>query len=125
MSCLLDSHFGMWSRPFAADLVRRRGWILIARRGMLITSAIHLGAVTASVGRAGDCALRLNDPAVSRKHCQFKACGELVAVDDLGSTNGIYLDGLRIDTALLGNGDEVVLASFTLQVMKTPIREPA
>jgi hypothetical protein len=51
---------------------------------------------------------------VSRRHAQFLRHGTSFQVKDLGSLNGTYFDGVRIDTALLSDGAEVQVGKFRL-----------
>jgi pSer/pThr/pTyr-binding forkhead associated (FHA) protein len=51
---------------------------------------------------------------VSRRHAQFIRRGTAFEVKDLGSLNGTYYDGVRIDTALLTDGAEVQVGKFRL-----------
>ena len=60
-----------------------------------------------SVGRHPDCNLVLADPNVSRNHAEIRPQGDRFAVVDLGSTNGTRVNGVRVDTQLLQDGDEV------------------
>ena len=60
-----------------------------------------------SVGRHPDCNLVLADPNVSRNHAEIRPQGEHFAVVDLGSTNGTRVNGVRVDTQVLQDGDEV------------------
>jgi len=48
------------------------------------------------IGRDRGCALRLDDPTVSRRHCLIDAGGEAVWVHDLGSLNGTFVNGKRV-----------------------------
>src|SRR6185369_14965803 len=72
-------------------------------------------AARASVGTAGTNDLHLTDDAVSRHHCEVVARGDCYAVRDLGSTNGTYVDGVRVfeaplePGARLSFGDSVLL----------------
>jgi pSer/pThr/pTyr-binding forkhead associated (FHA) protein len=66
------------------------------------------------IGRAQDNELVLSDVAVSRRHAQISISGYEVHVEDLGSGNGIYYNGHRVNLQVLGNGDEVVIDPFTL-----------
>ena len=74
------------------------------------------------IGRGTEADLRINDPGVSRKHIEFTvqgggAGGGLdIAVHDLGSTNGMLVDGHRISTTRLRNGSEVRIGNTTLTV---------
>jgi hypothetical protein len=60
-----------------------------------------------TVGRHPDSNLVLADPNVSRNHAEIRPQGERFAVVDLGSTNGTRVNGVRVDTQLLQDGDEL------------------
>ena len=49
----------------------------------------------------------LADPNVSRNHAEIRPQGDRFVVVDLGSTNGTRVNGVRVDTQLLQDGDEV------------------
>jgi pSer/pThr/pTyr-binding forkhead associated (FHA) protein len=73
------------------------------------------------VGRGTEADLRINDPGVSRRHAEFtvdeSAAGEVsISVQDLGSTNGMLVDGHRIATAPLHDGSEVRVGRTTMTV---------
>jgi hypothetical protein len=61
------------------------------------------------VGRSRECDIVLGDPNVSRKHAEVRRDGEGWAVIDLGSTNGIKLNGRRVDQGTLQPGDRITL----------------
>jgi pSer/pThr/pTyr-binding forkhead associated (FHA) protein len=56
---------------------------------------VPLGAVTL-VGRSADCQLRIASAEVSRRHCQLLLRPDGVYLEDLGSANGTFLDGIRV-----------------------------
>ncbi len=60
-----------------------------------------------SVGRHPDCNLVLADPNVSRNHAEIRPKGDRFEVVDLRSTNGTRVNGVRIDTQVLQDGDEL------------------
>jgi hypothetical protein len=73
------------------------------------------------VGRGTEADLRINDPGVSRRHVQFgvnesAAAGVAIDVQDLGSTNGMLVDGHRVASAPLRDGSEVKVGRTTLTV---------
>ncbi len=80
------------------------------------------------VGRGHDADLRINDPGVSRRHVEFRVypgSGELngtpqVSVVDLGSTNGMLVNGQRVEQALLEHGATIKIGNTTLQVHFVP-----
>ena len=70
------------------------------------------------VGRGSDASLRINDPSISRRHVEFKVPGGRgtpdVHVEDLGSTNGMRVDGQDVSRARLMDGSEVRIGNTTL-----------
>ena len=78
---------------------------------------ISLGGLV--VGRGTDADLRINDPGVSRRHIEFRQSDKQVEVHDLGSTNGMLVNGQRMTSALLDDGTVVRIGSTDLVVRIT------
>ena len=78
------------------------------------------------VGRALNSDIPVFDPTISRKHAKV-ACDENgVQVTDLGSSNGTFLNGARIDTARLSPGDVVTFGKVAFRLKEVPaLPEPA
>ncbi len=76
------------------------------------------------VGRGNDADLRVNDPGVSRRHVEFRvtedASGPRVSVHDLGSTNGVLVNGRRVEDATLADGAEIRIGNTTLTLHQRP-----
>jgi Protein of unknown function (DUF3662)/FHA domain len=70
------------------------------------------------VGRGTEADLRISDPGVSRRHVEFvvEETPVSVTVQDLGSTNGVLVDGHRVATAPLHDGSEVRVGRTVLTV---------
>ena len=68
------------------------------------------------VGRHEECDIQLNSRKVSRKHCVIAQVGEALVVRDLGSTNGIRVNGVRVEDGALRTGDELTIGNFRYQV---------
>src|SRR5690348_11936712 len=73
------------------------------------------------VGRGTEADLRINDPGVSRRHVEFivneGVSGDVrISVQDLGSTNGMLVDGHRIASTALQDGSEVRIGRTTMTV---------
>lgn len=62
------------------------------------------------VGRHPACDARLDSLRVSRRHCCLAWENGQVVVRDLGSTNGIRINGMRVETGRLLEGDELSIA---------------
>jgi pSer/pThr/pTyr-binding forkhead associated (FHA) protein len=64
------------------------------------------------LGRSESCDLIVNDPLVSRRHCQVLWDGVYCTVEDLGSTNGTYVNGQLLRAAYaLQPGDRLQVAN--------------
>jgi hypothetical protein len=61
------------------------------------------------LGRSRDCDVRLDDPNVSRRHAELRREEGGWVVADLGSTNGVKVNGRQVSEAPLKPGDEIVL----------------
>jgi pSer/pThr/pTyr-binding forkhead associated (FHA) protein len=67
----------------------------------------------ATIGRAVDSEIFLDDVTVSRKHATI-SCDQDFTFSDLGSLNGSYLNNERATTAVLKSGDEIQIGKFHL-----------
>lgn len=68
------------------------------------------------VGRAPPSGLCIEDRTLSREHARFLLLDNRIRVEDLGSKNGTFLTGRRIERAELTIGDEVVLGGVAVRV---------
>ncbi len=70
-----------------------------------------------TLGRATRADFIVDQPLVSRLHCRFTARpGGALEVEDLGSTNGTFVNGKRVKTAPLAPGDNVRIGRVELEV---------
>ncbi|MBN1808486.1 MAG: sigma 54-interacting transcriptional regulator [Planctomycetes bacterium] len=70
------------------------GHIWVKEGGRVVKSVPVTGDI--SIGRDGDCDITLGDRRASRRHAVIRAAGAGYEVEDLGSTNGTYVNGRRI-----------------------------
>ncbi|MET3805867.1 hypothetical protein ABIB25_002875 [Nakamurella sp. UYEF19] len=70
--------------------------ILVVTAGSLAGTRLRLGSGTILIGRAEDSTLVLDDDYASTRHARIVQQGHGYALEDLGSTNGTYLDRARI-----------------------------
>ena len=75
-------------------------------------------------GRHPDCDVQLNSKKVSRRHCCVAQVGENLVIRDLGSTNGVKVNGERVVEGVLAPGDELVIGNFRYQVCGDVIGRP-
>jgi pSer/pThr/pTyr-binding forkhead associated (FHA) protein len=88
--------------------------LLISTRGAVTGSRYLLDEDKVSVGRDPHCDILLDDSTVSRSHATFRRFGDGYVIDDAGSLNGIYVNRERVDSAVLRNGDEIMIGKFRL-----------
>jgi predicted component of type VI protein secretion system len=68
------------------------------------------------LGRHGECDVQLNSRKVSRRHCCIAQVNDYLIVRDLGSTNGVRINGQRVIEGRLRGGDELTVGNFRYQV---------
>ena len=73
---------------------------------------IEKGSVV--IGRSKDCDIRLPDPNVSRRHAELRQEGSAYWILDLGSTNGVTVNGRRQQRAQLQDDDRITVGSTEL-----------
>jgi predicted component of type VI protein secretion system len=68
------------------------------------------------LGRHPECDIQLNSRKVSRRHCCIAQVSTYLVVRDLGSTNGIRINGVRVLEGRLKPGDELTVGNFRYSV---------
>jgi pSer/pThr/pTyr-binding forkhead associated (FHA) protein len=67
-------------------------------------------------GRHEECDVQLNSKKVSRRHCVLAQVHDYLVIRDLGSTNGVRINGQRVAEGKLRPGDELQIGNFKYQV---------
>src|SRR3954469_24339376 len=83
----------------------------------------RLGAAGMRIGTGATCDLKLSDATVSRLHCEVRRVGAAVRILDSGSTNGTFVDGVRVHVAELVPGARVRLGATVLGVVAADARD--
>lgn len=84
------------------------------RRWIEINNNRHqISRPTLVLGRSTEADVRIDDPGVSRRHCEIRA-GTPSTIQDLGSTNGIVVDGQHTTRATLRDGSRIVVGNTTI-----------
>ena len=87
---------------------------LVVRRAGNPEQRLFLAPGVTHLGRAEDNDLVLADIGVSRRHARIIVNDAQVRYEDLGSGNGSFVRGRRVDRHVVGSGDEVVIDPFQL-----------
>ena len=67
-----------------------------------------------TIGRSAEADITLDDSGVSRIHCSVLLGSTIAKIVDRGSTNGIYVDGMRVKEVELNHGAKITLGSTSL-----------
>jgi two-component system cell cycle response regulator len=99
----------------APDGDKRNRAYLIVLAGVSAGEMFKIQGEKTVIGRGPKVTLRLNDEGVSREHCQISfEDNHVVVLQDLGSTNGTFCNGVRIDRRELADGDKIMVGSTTI-----------
>ncbi len=89
-TALLDMGVGNWS--IIADSGPEKGQVIAIRE-------------KTSVGRALECDISILEPGLSRQHAELEVVNDELIIRDLGSSNGTYLNGKKINHSVCRSGD--------------------
>ena len=92
----------------------RRAFLMVSTRGSL---PVHfdLGGALIGIGRASDNDVIVDDPMVSRHHCQLKLQHGAYSFTDLGSRNGSTVNGQPVSQIALGPGDLIRIGDTEIE----------
>ncbi len=82
-----------------------------------VDRSFSLGADPIMVGRAPECAIRSDDPRVSRIHARFYVEQGALWIEDLGSANGIYVGPTKVQRGPVPIGEIVLVGSIMIRLM--------
>jgi predicted component of type VI protein secretion system len=68
------------------------------------------------LGRDLECDIRLDSRKISRRHCCIAQVGDCLLVRDLGSTNGVRINGVRVVEGQLKGDDELMIGNYRYRV---------
>lgn len=88
--------------------------LLVSHRGPGSGSRFLLDQDVTIAGRHPEADIFLDDVTVSRKHVQISRTGSDFQLEDLGSMNGTYVDGDRVEKIGLTDSSEVLIGKFRL-----------
>jgi transcriptional regulator with GAF, ATPase, and Fis domain len=80
---------------------------LLAIAGPLKGAVFQLVSEEVTIGRLASCHLCVGDLSVSRQHCAIQPADGAFRIRDLGSNNGTFINGKRVEEAILADGDEI------------------
>lgn len=72
------------------------------------------------IGRSTECSIALHDQGVSKRHAQVEVYSNKIIITDLKSRNGTFLNGTKVNTALIQPGDRASVHDTFFEVMQMP-----
>ena len=82
-----------------------------------VTTQVPVSEPGMTIGRAERNHVVLASPRVSRFHAKLSTEGPLVILRDLGSRNGTFVNGKRVETQVLANGDNIDIAGYWMRFL--------
>jgi hypothetical protein len=93
-------------------------YLTLVREGEVVEMRKLAGSLV--IGRAAECGWTVQNPLLSRRHLRFEPRQNGWQVIDLGSTNGSWMDGARLTSERLSDGDVIQAGDFELIFTETP-----
>jgi hypothetical protein len=106
------------AREAAAGIPGLAGFALVVTDGPHEGTHWALSDGRNEAGRHVEATIFLDDITVSRHHAAFLSEGGRLWLEDLGSTNGTYVNGKRAERTQVVPGDEVIIGRFHLVVAR-------
>ena len=94
------------------------------RRGQAHPQQIDLRQTVTTIGRGRDNHVTVEDSLVSRRHCQIRRQGGEFMLEDLGSTNGTFLNGQQVTRKRIHSNDVVRVGQTELVFLQLSIGQP-
>lgn len=104
----------------AIDALPSRAALLLVRSGPTAGARYLLDSDVTTVGRHPEADIFFDDVTVSRRHAEITRTGSVFELVDQRSLNGSYVNGERVDRAVLVDGAEVRIGKFRLNFFASP-----
>ena len=88
------------------------------------TPSVAISRPVVLIGRHPECDVRLDSPQISRRHCCVALAYDRLVIRDLGSRNGVRVNGRLVEEVQLFHGDEVAIAHFIYRLDAPKPPEP-
>src|SRR3954453_15157388 len=82
-----------------------------------VDRSFAMGVEPVTVGRSAECAIRSDDPRVSRLHARFYVEQGALWIEDLGSSNGIYVGPNKVQRAPVPTAEIILVGSLMIRLL--------
>ncbi|HEX4406263.1 MAG TPA: GGDEF domain-containing protein [Polyangia bacterium] len=105
----------MFEAPLAPEGGKRDRAYLVVLAGASVGEMYKIEGDKTVIGRGQRAQIRLLDDGISREHAQLVIVNDRIVLQDLGSTNGTYCNGLKVEANKeLVDGDKILVGSTTI-----------
>lgn len=111
---IADEKLGIGDCDVEAQIAEGKG----GQVGSLVLSdggRVPLSDETAVIGRLPECAVTITDPRASRRHAEVRPTADGFVIVDLGSMNGVTVNGVPVREHELVDGDEIGIGTTTIR----------
>ena len=109
-----DEQTRLFHAPVAQAGGKRDRAYLVVLAGASVGEMYKVEGAKTIIGRGQKAQIRLFDDGISREHAQLVVEGNAIVLQDLGSTNGTFCNGLKVDRRELVDGDRILVGSTTI-----------
>ena len=109
-----DEQTRLFEAPKAPAGGKRDRAYLVVLAGASVGEMYKVEGDKVVIGRGQKAQIRLFDDGISREHAQIVIEGNQIILQDLGSTNGTFCNGLKVDRRELVDGDKILVGSTTI-----------
>ena len=103
--------------PALESFLGKHRAVIVTLAGTTAGNEYELNQARMSIGRGPGVALEFGDSTMSREHAAFEVVDDSMRLRDLGSTNGILVNGAPVLSAKLKHGDRIELGEHTFQFL--------
>lgn len=100
-------------------------WALRILTGPQAGQIVELKMGRNLIGRAPHCSIKLASPGVSKEHTDLTVYNDKIVVTDLKSSNGTYLNGIRVQNGLMRLGDKLGIHEILVDIIPAPEARPS
>ena len=86
-------------------------------------NGVELNRSQVYIGRDPECEVHIPTTTISRQHVRIFCRGEEYHVEDLDSTNGTYINGVKVKRCVLRNNDQITVGDITITFLEERTRE--
>ena len=94
-------------------------WTLRFLNGPKKGSCFQLSPGSNKIGRSSSCAVQIQSPGISKVHAEINVTDSEIVLSDQNSSNGTYINGIKIDRQTVEMGDQIALHNIIFDIIRS------